>query len=235
VIPARFPNSAAGKRRRSVALARTALDRRQKLEHEKTETENMTTINLNLRQIVALSKYIASTEETRYYLNGVNLTVKGGQAIAVATDGHKLAAVRMGVEDETADIGFLIPNAFLANFKFKKSTPSDIDATLTEDNISIAFCGQTYSSRPIDGTFPDWRHVLPKGGYDVVHSHFDPDIVNDFRLLARALDIPKPEIAPNDSGPAYVRFGAENDIIGVIMPMRSAVNPARPTWTEALA
>lgn len=108
-----------------------------------------------------------STEETRYYLNGVCWHAEGRQLALVATDGHKLARILSDV-DVSSFVGngrFILPRAavsFLIKY-FKGETVANF---IGEVKLHIQFESGSviYRAKLIDGTFPDYSRIIPIGG-----------------------------------------------------------------------
>lgn len=101
----------------------------------------------------------ASTEETRYYLNGVHLhTLDNGTVRAVATDGHRMACV------DTGATGALPANVIIPTFAVRAMVDLGALKRLTLDSknrLWAAYPGVTLAAKLIDGTFPDYRRVIP--------------------------------------------------------------------------
>ena len=91
-----------------------------------------------LKGLVEKTRFAISTEETRYYLNGIYLhEVSSNQTLrAVATDGHRLARAQ-------GDDG-------------------EVEVALSASKIRFSFNGLTLTSKLIDGTFPDYERVIPR-------------------------------------------------------------------------
>ncbi|PIE08374.1 MAG: DNA polymerase III subunit beta [Rhodobacterales bacterium] len=122
-----------------------------------------------LRRLFDKSKFAISTEETRYYLNGVYLHVAeadGGRVLrAVATDGHRLARVDadlpMGAEDMP---GVIVPRKTVGELrKLLDDDEAQIAVSVSETKVRFATPGITLTSKVIDGTFPDYSRVIPVG------------------------------------------------------------------------
>ena len=120
-----------------------------------------------LRRLFDKSKFAISTEETRYYLNGVYMHVaeaEGGQALrCVATDGHRLARIDADLPEGAAEMpGVIVPRKTVGELK---KLLDDDDATIavsvSETKIRFATPEITLTSKVIDGTFPDYTRVIP--------------------------------------------------------------------------
>lgn len=121
-----------------------------------------------LKDVIDRTKFAVSTEETRYYLNGVYMHAKNeGEAKVlrvVATDGHRLACVESplpkGVENM---VGVIIPRKTVGEIrKLLDDTGADeITIAMSENKIRFTMEDITLTSKLIDGTYPDYERVIP--------------------------------------------------------------------------
>lgn len=171
--------------------------------------------------------YCASSEESRYYLRGVFLSTSGHM---VTTDGHRLFCAKLA-EAPAADV--IIP---LDTVKAALKLAGKRAETLELNGNTLG--GITF--QPVDGTFPNWKAVIPPiDGYvtnpDNKPAHFDPDYICDIGQMSRALGSKTGtsfQIHGWDSGsPHGVTFAGREDCFAVIMPMRT-VKEATP-WNVA--
>lgn len=112
--------------------------------------------------------FAMSTEETRYYLNGVYLHAAGEKdkvLRAVATDGHRLARLEIGLPAGAADMpGVIVPRK--ATYELRKlieDGEGDVNISLSENKIRFAYGNAVLISKLIDGNFPDYERVIPSG------------------------------------------------------------------------
>ena len=121
----------------------------------------------DLRSLIDRTRFAISTEETRYYLNGIYLHAARHDDVdvlrAVATDGHRLASVDVPIPEGAADIpGIIIPRKTVAELrKLIDETDDIIEVGLSDTKIRFAFDDATMTSKLIDGTFPDYQRVIP--------------------------------------------------------------------------
>jgi len=122
-----------------------------------------------LRRLFDKTKFAISTEETRYYLNGVYMHVadaEGGKMLrCVATDGHRLARVDAELPDGAADmIGVIVPRKTVNELrKLLEDDDVQIAVSVSETKVRFATPEITLTSKVIDGTFPDYTRVIPTG------------------------------------------------------------------------
>jgi DNA polymerase-3 subunit beta len=120
-----------------------------------------------LRRLVDKTRFAISTEETRYYLNGIYLhaATSGGVAVlrAVATDGHRLARVETPLPQGAAGMpGVIVPRKTVTELrKLVDTTSASVQISLSDTKIRFAFDDVILVSKLIDGTFPDYERVIP--------------------------------------------------------------------------
>ncbi len=122
-----------------------------------------------LRRLFDKSKFAISTEETRYYLNGVYMhAAESGSARVlrcVATDGHRLARIDAPLPDGAAKMpGVIVPRKTVGELrKLLENDDMTIAVSVSETKIRFATPEITLTSKVIDGTFPDYIRVIPTG------------------------------------------------------------------------
>lgn len=132
-------------------------------------TSNFSASAMVLRRLFDKSKFAISTEETRYYLNGVYMHVadgEDGRALrCVATDGHRLARIDADLPEGAADMpGVIVPRKTVGELrKLLDDDEAQIAVSVSETKIRFATPGVTLTSKVIDGTFPDYMRVIPSG------------------------------------------------------------------------
>jgi DNA polymerase-3 subunit beta len=122
-----------------------------------------------LRRLFDKSKFAISTEETRYYLNGVYMHVAQGEDGAVlrcvATDGHRLARIDAPLPEGAEEMpGVIVPRKTVGEMrKLLDDDEAMIAVSVSETKIRFATPEITLTSKVIDGTFPDYTRVIPTG------------------------------------------------------------------------
>ena len=122
-----------------------------------------------LRRLFDKSKFAISTEETRYYLNGVYMhtaeTVDGTMLRCVATDGHRLARVDAEMPQGAQNLpGVIVPRKTVGELrKLLEDDDTQIAVSVSETKVRFATSEITLTSKVIDGTFPDYARVIPQG------------------------------------------------------------------------
>ncbi|GJE59505.1 DNA polymerase III subunit beta [Methylobacterium trifolii] len=140
----------------------------------------------DLKRLIDKTQFAISTEETRYYLNGIYLhtiEVEGALKMrAVATDGHRLARVEMDAPAGSQGMpGIIVPRKAVAEIqKLVDDGGESVAIDLSPAKIRLRFAGVTLISKLIDGTFPDYQRVIPSGN--------DKRLTVERESFARAVD-----------------------------------------------
>ncbi|RVT81924.1 DNA polymerase III subunit beta [Rhodobacteraceae bacterium CCMM004] len=121
-----------------------------------------------LRRLFDKSKFAISTEETRYYLNGVYMHVAdgdGGRVLrCVATDGHRLARIDAELPEGAEEMpGVIVPRKAVGELRKLLDGDQEIAVSVSETKVRFATPDITLTSKVIDGTFPDYSRVIPTG------------------------------------------------------------------------
>ena len=140
----------------------------------------------DLKTLIDKTRFAISTEETRYYLNGIYIhaTKSAGVDVlrAVATDGHRLARLEMPLPDGAAKIpGVILPRKTVMEVrKLIDETAGAVQVSLSDTRVRFAFGDAVLVSKLIDGAFPDYERVIPSGN--------DKTMEVDRKLFAAAVD-----------------------------------------------
>jgi DNA polymerase-3 subunit beta len=140
----------------------------------------------DLKGLIDRTQFAISTEETRYYLNGIFLHTVESQGAAklraVATDGHRLARAEIDAPAGAAGMpGIIIPRKTVGELQKLLDEP-DAAATVELSDAKIRFTigSVVLTSKLIDGTFPDYQRVIPTGN--------DKKLVIDRQTFSSAVD-----------------------------------------------
>ena len=140
----------------------------------------------DLKKMIDQTQFAISTEETRYYLNGifVHTTEADGQTVmrAVATDGHRLARVQIPAPAGSAGMpGIIIPRKAVAEVqKLVDDAKAEVTVELSQTKARFTFADVVLTTKLIDGTFPDYGRVIPAGN--------DKRLVVERKPFAEAVD-----------------------------------------------
>jgi DNA polymerase-3 subunit beta len=177
-----------------------------------------------LRGLIDRTKFAISTEETRYYLNGIYLHAAesdGGKVLrAVATDGHRLARVEEPLPDGAAAMpGVIVPRKTVNELrKLIDELTGEVEIALSDTRIQFHAGTVKLTSKLIDGTFPEYERVIPRDNDKVLRVH-----VRDFSSAVGRVSA----ISSERSRP--VKLSLARDLL-----VLSASSPEQGTATEEL-
>jgi len=140
----------------------------------------------DLRTLIDRTRFAISTEETRYYLNGIYIHAAETEGVnvlrAVATDGHRLARFEMPLPEGAENIsGVIIPRKAINEIrKLIDEAADNINIQLSETKLQFDFDHIVLTTKLIDGTFPDYNRVIPQNNTKILE--IDPS------LFASAVD-----------------------------------------------
>ena len=121
----------------------------------------------DLKRLIDKTQFAISTEETRYYLNGIYLhtagTAKAATLRAVATDGHRLAQVELPLPEGAAGMpGIIVPRKTVGEVqRLIETGEGEVAIELSAGKIRFSIGDVVLTSKLIDGTFPDYARVIP--------------------------------------------------------------------------
>lgn len=138
------------------------------------------------KALVEKTRFAMSTEETRYYLNGVYLHTAEQDGVsvlrAVATDGHRLARIEVALPAGASGMpGVIIPRKTIGEIsKLLEEGVGEVKISLSDSKIRFVCGSAILVSKLIDGTFPDYERVIPQGNDRIMEV--------DSQALAKAVD-----------------------------------------------
>ena len=205
----------------------------------------MLKVTLNIRALRAVLVAV-STEETRYYLNGVNLEFTPDGVVMAATDGHRMIVLRQPYGEHYATgahASVIVPRDLVAKLKVKLRTLDETTLTIGDDGkLTFEHAGEMFGGSRVDGNFPDYRRVVPQN-LDGKPAQYNPQYLADFAKARQELTGQKadrdgktsPIVRYNGDSPAVVDFayGTGFQAIGVLMPIRDRTDATYHTWASA--
>ncbi len=174
--------------------------------------------------MVKKPSFAISTEETRYYLNGIYVHAsgsgKGKMLRAVATDGHRLARIEFDMPVGAGDMpGVIVPRKAIYELqKLLEGFESDVQVSLSDAKIRFTCGGAVLVSKLIDGNFPDYERVIPAGN--------DKMMEVNCKLFASAVD--RVSVISSEKSRA-IKFHIENGKLTL-----SATSPEHGTASEEI-
>jgi DNA polymerase-3 subunit beta len=137
---------------------------------EEPDTFSLTISRSKLKELLDSTSFAMAQQDVRYYLNGMLFEVAGDYLKVVATDGHRLAMHTVNLEnsvDQTHQL--ILPRKGIIELsRLISDGEGDITLTFGNNHIRAVMPDFTFTSKLVDGKFPDYNRVLPKGGDKVV-------------------------------------------------------------------
>jgi DNA polymerase III subunit beta len=139
-----------------------------------------------LKRLIDKTQFAISTEETRYYLNGIYLHAAGAAKAAtlraVATDGHRLAQFELALPvGATGMPGVIVPRKTVGEVqRLIADNDAEVTVELSQGKIRFTLGNVVLTSKLIDGTFPDYGRVIPTGN--------DKELIVDKKEFEQAVD-----------------------------------------------
>lgn len=123
-----------------------------------------------VRRLIERSSFAMAQQDVRYYLNGMLLEVSTGQIRSVATDGHRLAMCTMNADiAQTERHQVIVPRkGILELARLLTDQDGQVSIVLGQHHIRANTGDFTFTSKLVDGKFPDYERVLPRGGDKLV-------------------------------------------------------------------
>ncbi len=178
----------------------------------------------DLKRLIDKTQFAISTEETRYYLNGIYLHTAGTPKVptlrAVATDGHRLAQVELDLPAGAAGMpGVIVPRKTVGEvLRLIADAEGEVTVELSQGKIRFTLGDVVLTSKLIDGTFPDYGRVIPAGN--------DKELIVDKKEFEQAVD--RVSTVSSERGRA-VKLSLSNGKL-----MLSVTNPDSGSATEEI-
>ncbi|MCB9992526.1 MAG: DNA polymerase III subunit beta [Hyphomicrobiaceae bacterium] len=176
-----------------------------------------------LHDLIERTQFAISTEETRYYLNGIffhTTKEKGADVLrAVATDGHRLARADADAPKGAIGMpGIIVPRKTVAELqKLLEGEDTEVGVEVSDTKIRLSVGGVVLLSKLIEGTFPDYERVTPKNN--------DKQMIVDKATFATAVD--RVSTIASDRGGKAVKLSANDGMLEL-----SVTNPDHGTANE---
>ncbi len=134
----------------------------------------------SLGRLIEKTHFSMAQQDVRYYLNGMLLETGGAHLRAVATDGHRLALCQVAVNGgKVKEQQVIIPRKGVLELQRLLGGDGDVDLQLGENHVRVQIGGIRFTSKLIDGRFPEYSRVIPKES--------DNELTADKEVLRSAL------------------------------------------------
>jgi len=149
---------------------------------DQIQTDSRFSISQNkLKELIDRTQFSMAQQDVRYYLNGLMLEIGSGLLRAVATDGHRLALCDMEVDiSANGSRQVIVPRKGIQELqRLLEDSDEPVEVEVGSNHIRIRTADVCFTSKLVDGRFPDYERVVPKGG--------DKLVVADRELFRQAL------------------------------------------------
>ena len=119
-----------------------------------------------IKRLIERTAFAMAQQDVRYYLNGMLWEVRQDQLRVVATDGHRMAMCTRAIAVDTADVtqAILPRKGVLELSRLLDDSTAQVEVTLSGNHIRVTSVDYTCTSKLVDGKFPEYERVLPRGG-----------------------------------------------------------------------
>lgn len=127
-----------------------------------------------LRQLIDSTQFSMAHQDVRYYLNGMLFETDGQHLRSVATDGHRMAVCATDTGQALPEKQIILPRKGVLELVRLLDTPdADVAIQIGSSNLRAEVNNFVFTSKLVDGRFPDYRRVLPKGSNKFVEASCD--------------------------------------------------------------
>ena len=115
-----------------------------------------------LGRLIEKTHFSMAQQDVRYYLNGMLLETGQGRLRAVATDGHRLALCQVDADGSGDDQQVIVPRKGVLELQRLMTGEGDVELEIGANHVRIQLDGIRFTSKLIDGRFPEYERVIPK-------------------------------------------------------------------------
>lgn len=116
-----------------------------------------------LKRLIEATQFSMAHQDVRYYLNGMLFETEGQELRTVATDGHRLAVCSLNIDKDLPTHSVIVPRKGVVEFmRLLDSSDESLKLQIGSNNIRAHVGDFIFTSKLVDGRFPDYRRVLPK-------------------------------------------------------------------------
>ena len=142
----------------------------------------------DLKELIERTHFAMANQDVRYYLNGLLLEIRGERLRAVSTDGHRLAQAEVALQQSSSSeevLQCILPRKGVQELlRLIQNTDDAVDVVVGNASLRAAIGDVTFTSRLIEGRFPDYNRVIPRSEQCDKEAEVDRELVR--RSLQRA-------------------------------------------------
>ena len=121
-----------------------------------------------LRELITNTSFAMGNQDWRHYLNGLYLSIHGGEITAVTTDAHRLAVANLSIQSDHSFSGIIPRKSINEMAKFLSDEDGDAELKINDASLELSVGNLIFKSKLIDGKFPDYQQVIPSGESSVL-------------------------------------------------------------------
>lgn len=127
-----------------------------------------------LRRLIEATQFSMANQDARYFLNGMKFETEGNLLRTVATDGHRLAVCTIALEQELQTHSVILPRkGVLELSRLLEASDQPARLQIGTNNLRIQLDNIVFTSKLIDGRFPDYRRVLPRNADRILEANWE--------------------------------------------------------------
>lgn len=127
-----------------------------------------------LRRLIEATQFSMANQDARYFLNGMKFETEGNLLRTVATDGHRLAVCTIALEQELQTHSVIVPRkGVIELMRLLEHNDQLIQLQIGTNNIRVQLPNIVFTSKLIDGRFPDYRRVLPRNANRILEADWE--------------------------------------------------------------
>ncbi|MFZ7158000.1 DNA polymerase III subunit beta [Avibacterium gallinarum] len=135
---------------------------------------DFTTTQATLRRLIDATQFSMANQDARYFLNGMKFETEGNLLRTVATDGHRLAVCTIPLEQDLQLHSVIVPRkGVLELARLLESNDQPARVQIGTNNLRIDLGHIIFTSKLIDGRFPDYRRVLPRNAQRIMTGEWE--------------------------------------------------------------
>lgn len=127
-----------------------------------------------LRRLIEATQFSMANQDARYFLNGMKFETEGNLLRTVATDGHRLAVCTIALEQDLQSHSVIVPRKGVLELgRLLDNSELPVRLQIGTSNLRITLGNVVFTSKLIDGRFPDYRRVLPRNATHILEADWD--------------------------------------------------------------
>jgi len=124
-----------------------------------------TVAQTEFKKLIEFTQFAMASQDVRYYLNGMYFEASGETLRSVATDGHRLASCAIALPKMLEEQSVIVPRKGVVELvKLLDNDQANVTIQIGQNNLRAIIDGFIFTTKLVDGRFPDYRRVIPRNG-----------------------------------------------------------------------